>query len=237
MSNENPADKESIGNDRDAQTETENDATGLDSIETTEVDGEAMVPLSQVKELVHNELTEFIDIQSDDDNPAVEDIWIAGQPFGKIINSNRETAKSAEKQARAARSSDSEPTGNDAENGSGDDLLPIERLLRGEDDDWYVNSATESVERAKELYRHFQEWSSNTQKGRVIKTGGGKRGTATLQTLLNTVLDEPEISWKQVYRACQKLEEWTKGAIQYIDHRRHGKMLVMDGRASSAGSG
>lgn len=206
-------------------------------VEITEIDGEMMVPANQVKQLVRNELTQFIEIRGNEDSPGLEDIWLAGQPLGKIVESNRQTAKSAEKQARAAGSSASKPTDKDGESGSSNGLLPIERLVRGEDrDDWYAGNATESVERAKELYRHFRDWSSNTQKGRVIKTSGGKRGTATLKTLLNTVLDEPEISWKQVYRACQKLEEWTKGAIQFTDRRRHGKMLV-DGRASSAASG
>lgn len=230
MSNENAADKESIGNDRDAQTET------VTLREYAELQQELHEVKEAVQDLKESKAKDLIDLQSDTKNPGLEDVWVAGQPLGKIIESNRKTAKSAEKLAREAGSSEDNPKGNDAENGSGNDLLPIERLLRGEDDDWYVNSATESVERAKELYRHFREWSSSTQKGRVIKTSGGKRGTATLKTLLNTALDGPDISWKQVYRACQKLEEWTKGAIQFTDHRRHGKMLV-DGRASSAGSG
>jgi hypothetical protein len=215
----------------------------LGSIRTEERDGETVIPddeedklLTKLADKVAEKRGTEVEVRSESENPAVEDIWIAGQPLGKIINGNRETAKSAEKQARATGCSGSEPKGNDGENVSDDDLLPIERLLRGEDrDDWHAGNATESVERAKKLFRHFREWSSNTQKGRVIKTSGGKRGTATLKNLLNTVLDGPEISWKQVYRACHKLEEWTKGAIQFTDHRRHGKMLVMDERASSVG--
>jgi hypothetical protein len=247
MTNENPAGKESTGNDRDAQSETESETTELNSVETTEVNGEQMVPLSEVEQVVEKtvaerldeELDNLIDIRSDSETPAVEDIWIAGQPFGKIVNGNRETAKSAEKQARVAGSSNSESTGNDGENGSDDGLLPIERLLRGEDEDWYAGMATESVDRAKELFRHFEDWSSKTPKGRVIKTSGGKRGTFSLKDLLNAVLDEPTISWKQVYRACEKLDEWTKGAIEFIDHGRHGKILVMngDGPSSSVAKG
>lgn len=200
----------------------------------------------QIQQLQDSKAEEVLEIRGDEENPSVGDIWIAGQPIGKIVNGNRNMAKSAEKQARAAESSDSEPTDNNDDNGADDDLLPIERLLRGENrDDWYVGNATESVERAKELFRHFQNWSSTTQKGRVIKTSGGKRGTATLKLLLNTALDGPKLSWKQVYRACQKLEKWTNGTIQFIDHRRHGKMLVMNKprrkhereRASSVGTG
>ena len=217
----------------------------LDSIRTEERNGETVIPdeeedklLTKLADKVAEKMGTEVEVRSEKENPGLKDIWLAGQPLGKIVESNRKTAKSAENQARAAGSSASEPTGNDDETGSGDDLLPIERLLRGEDrDDWYAGNATESVERAKELFRHFREWSSNTQKGRVIKTSSGKRGTATLKTLLNTVLDEPEISWKQVYRACHKLEEWTKRTIKFTDHRRHGKMLVMSERASSAGSG
>jgi hypothetical protein len=217
----------------------------LGSIRTEERNGETVIPddeedklLTELADKLAEKMSNEVEVRSEKENPGLEDIWLAGQPLGKIVEANRQTAKSAEKQARAVGSSASEPTGNDAETGSGGDLLPIERLLRGEDrDDWYAGNATMSVERAKELFRHFREWSSNTQKGRVIKTSGGKRGTATLKTLLNTVLDGPDISWKQVYRACHKLEEWTKGAIQFTNHRRHGKMLVLDGRASSVANG
>jgi hypothetical protein len=218
MSNENPADKESIGTDRDAQTETENEATGLDSIETTEVDGEAMVPLSQVKELVHDELTEFIDIQSDDDNPAVEDIWIAGQPFGKIINSNRETAKSAEEQARAARSSDAEPTGNDAENGSGDnEITTLERIADDDQDNPAGVRVTPSVTRAASVMKHWFDWSKKARKGRNIKGG--------LKKLIETATGE-SLAWRQVYRACKRVESLTKGKIVFFKHDRHGWMLL-----------
>lgn len=247
MSNENPAGKESTGNERDlAQTETNSETARLNSVETTEVNGQQMIPLSEVEQVVEMTVAErldeefgtLIDVRSDSENPGVEDIWIAGQPFGKIIEGNRKLANSAQKDARAAGSSDSEPTDNGGENGSGDGLLPIQRLLRGENrDDWYVGKATESVERAKELFRHFEDWSSKTPKGRVVKTSGGKRGTSTLKNLLNAVLDGPEISWKQVYRCCRKLEEWTKGTIQFKDHGRHGKILVMDGPSSSVATG
>jgi hypothetical protein len=66
----------------------------------------------------------------------------------------------------------------------GETMLPIEQLSEyGEDSDIArVRGVTESVERAVEIFEHFNEWSSQAPSGRVIKSN--------LRTLLSTALGE-----------------------------------------------
>jgi len=107
-------------------------------------------------------------------------------------------------------------------------MLPIERLARIEDSpdasSTIMADVTPSVERAVVLFDQFRSWSEKAPAGRVIRSG--------LKRLLSTATDE-QLAWKQVYRACRKLEEWSKGAIQFKEHDRHGWILVADERASS----
>ena len=107
-------------------------------------------------------------------------------------------------------------------------MLPIEQLSEyGEDSDIArVGGVTESVERAVEIFGHFREWSKKAPSGRVIRSN--------LRNLLSTALGE-RIAWRQVYRACEKLEEWSKGAIQFRKTRRHGWILVEDRSSSVTG--
>ena len=87
---------------------------------------------------------------------------------------------------------------------------------------------TASVERATVLFENFREWSKKAPAGRVIRDN--------LRNLLSTATGE-RLAWRQVYRACEKLEEWSKGAIQFKQHDRHGWMLIADGQASSVRTG
>jgi len=113
-----------------------------------------------------------------------------------------------------------------------DDMLPIERLARMEDDedkrDGVMADVTASVERATVLFENFRDWSKKAPAGRVIRDN--------LRNLLSTATGE-RLAWRQVYRACEKLEEWSKGAIQFKQHDRHGWMLIADGQASSVRTG
>ena len=107
-------------------------------------------------------------------------------------------------------------------------MLPIEQLAQYGDDSnlAQVGGVTESVERAVEIFEHFREWSKKAPSGRVIRSN--------LRNLLSTALGE-RIAWRQVYRACEKLEEWSKGAIQFRKTRRHGWILVEDRSSSVTG--
>ena len=132
-----------------------------------------------------------------------------------------------------ARFEEETPTPDEPETGSQDsELLPIERIARlkessGEPESNPFADTTPSVDRAVAIYQHFREWSSKAKAGRVIRDN--------LKKLLNTATGE-SLAWKQVYRACEKLEEYSKGNIEFIQHDRHGWMLV-SGRSSSVGAG
>lgn len=141
-----------------------------------------------------------------------------------------EKDKATIRQKVAAAVAESERSDDDGEEDEAESMLPIERLAKFGEDHTVIGDVTASVKRATTIFTHFREWSVKTPSGRVIKEN--------LKTLLNTALDET-ITWKQVYRACKKLETWSKGAIQFEKHRRHGWMLVAnsDWRASSAATG
>ncbi|WP_233554044.1 hypothetical protein [Halococcus sp. IIIV-5B] len=126
-----------------------------------------------------------------------------------------------------ARLSDSEPQGKSGEGGSQNDMTPIERVSKADEhDDATMGHVTASVERAVSIFDHFEEWSSKAPKGRVI--------TGNLRNLLTTATGE-SLAWKQVYRACRKLEEWSKGRIAFEKTRRHGWILVEQSSSVSGG--
>jgi uncharacterized protein YjiS (DUF1127 family) len=95
-------------------------------------------------------------------------------------------------------------------------MIPIERVAKMETEDTGIDM-TPSIERAVSIFDHWKEWSDKTPKGRVLKSG--------LKNLLRTATGE-SLAWRQVYRAAEALEELSKGQIEFIDHSRHGKMLI-----------
>ncbi len=99
----------------------------------------------------------------------------------------------------------------------GEDYTPIERLsVLGEDAlDEHV---TASDRRAVALFEHWKEWSTNTPQGNLLKTSD------SLKSLLSTATDE-HLAWKQVYRACRRVMQLSKGRITFFQHDKHGWML------------
>lgn len=185
--------------------------------------------LQDIKEEVYSkildEIGSLIEIRADSvENAGITDIWIAGQPLGKVIEGNREKCATVEKQieetltGEAADGSIEEETDETREDLEQErELLPIERLERFGEDHVALANVTASVDRARTLFAHFREWASKTPAGRVIKSN--------LRALLSTAC-ETSLSWKQIYRACEKLEEWSKGAIEFKKTDRHGWILV-----------
>lgn len=214
MTQENAAGYESTGDDRDeAQIET----IEVPKAEYERQQQQLSTLEEEVRDLKEGKAEELIEIRSTSENPGLEDIWLAGQPLGKIVESNRKTAKSAEKQARAAGSSDSEPTGNGDENGSTNDETTLERIADDEQDNPAGVQIGPSVDRAAQIMKHWFDWSDKGRDNRNIRSG--------LRKLLETATEE-QLEWQQVYRACRKVEELTKGKIQFFKDDRHGWMLL-----------
>ena len=94
---------------------------------------------------------------------------------------------------------------------------PLERLLDAPQES--AIRITESVTRALSIAGHYKQWSNNRSAGHVIIDG--------LKDLLSTAMGE-QLAWKQVHRACHKLDELTHGKIQFTDHHRHGRILVVE---------
>ena len=122
--------------------------------------------------------------------------------------------------------------GSSGSNGGGDtdetamqqlDMTPIERVSKMDTEDTGIDM-TPSIERAVAIFNHWEEWSDKTPKGRVLKSD--------LKTLLRTATDE-QLAWRQAYRAAEALEELSKGRIEFINHSRHGKMLIESQSARS----
>ena len=121
------------------------------------------------------------------------------------------------------------------ESSAGDEsTTPMERLLAlGEQG--VMADVTASVRRAKAIAQYFGQWASKAPKGLIIRDN--------LKSLLQTATSE-RLAWKQVYRACQALEKFTKGLIEFKRTTRHGWVLIAEpavvdrfGRASSASGG
>ena len=128
----------------------------------------------------------------------------------------RQDVHEAIEKAEGATSTDDTP--GDDPSTKDDAVTPMERLLTlGEQG--VMADITASVKRAKAIAEHFGQWASKTPKGLVVKDN--------LKSLLQTATGE-KLAWKQVYRACRALEEFTKGQIRFEKHRRHGWMLIAE---------
>ena len=120
-----------------------------------------------------------------------------------------------------SRLSDDGPQGESTE-----DTTPLEDIADDEKEDPPGVQVGPSVTRAAAIMSHWDQWSSKAPKGRVI--------TGNLRNLLTTATGE-SLAWKQVYRACRKLEEWSKGRITFQKTRRHGWILVEQSSSVSGG--
>lgn len=95
-------------------------------------------------------------------------------------------------------------------------MLPIERIRRLGAENTEIE-ITPSIERAVTIFEHWPEWASKTRKGLVLKKNQ--------KTLLRTATDE-NLTWRQVYRACNALQQLSKQQIIFRKHNKHGWMLV-----------
>jgi chromosome segregation ATPase len=147
----------------------------------------------------------------------VGDTHIEEPPSTLELHEERLDALSDSMDRLRTGSMDTEPGVNDGESTVYRPETDLERLLDNPDRSGI--RITESVSRALTIAGQFERWADTVSAGRVI--------TEDLKTLVNTALDD-HLSWKQVHRACHKLEALTNGHIEFRTDQRHGRVLVME---------
>lgn len=83
-----------------------------------------------------------------------------------------------------------------------------------------------SLVRASVAFEKFDQWSEYTPQGRVINS-------SNLRTVLSEALDT-NLEWSQVYRVMEAFDEATQPEYEYLDHNRHGKILIRHNDATQA---
>lgn len=103
-----------------------------------------------------------------------------------------------------------------------DELVPME-VVNLLDLDELVNTqrSKETIERATTIFENLPDWGERTPKGRVLRMDDHN-----VKNLVEAELDT-SLEWKQVHRACEVVESFTKGACTYIRRERHGRVLCL----------
>lgn len=151
------------------------------------------------------------------DGKHMENLWIDDVPVGKAVENVR--GRVDDVQSEVEEIHDGGVAEEDStQNSLDEDASPIERLDRNED---LAESASDV--RALSIYRHIDEWSRKTPNGRIIRTG-----QENLKNLLDASLPDDDVSsWKQVYRACEALEDLSDGHVDFREVNG-SKALVID---------
>jgi hypothetical protein len=164
---------------------------------------------------------ELIEVRTDDEDPTLEDVWIAGLPFGNIIDAIEtkvsglsEVEERIDDLEARASSQPAESAESDEQDGS---ITPMERVLRA-GEAGVLGHVTASVKRAKAIAEHFGQWAKKGSKNELVVR-------ENLRTLLRTATGE-DLAWKQVYRAGHALAKLSKGAIAFKKTRKYGWILV-----------
>ena len=169
----------------------------------------------EVRDIVREEVSKLIEVRGvDPEDATLDDVWIAGQPLGKIIEGLTKKVKNTNSTSKSAKS-ESEP-----------ERTPLERIADEDSSNPVGVQITSSVDRAAAIMRNWTQWSKKGPKGRNIRNG--------LKPLIETELDEDDLAWNQVYRACKKVEHLTNGKIVFTKHSRHGWMLLQPSSAEGA---
>lgn len=149
--------------------------------------------------------------------------------YREAVSKKFDSVKNEIQQVRESESSDHNPKGENDETTTQNGETTLERIADDNQDDPAGVQIGPSVDRAAAVMRNWEHWSNKAPKGRNIREG--------LKTLLETATGET-LAWRQVYRACKKIEQLTKGKIVFTKTNKHGWMLLQPNeRASSAGSG
>lgn len=140
--------------------------------------------------------------------------------YREAMSKKLEGLKSELTEVRSTESGTSDPQGESTET-----TTPLEDIADDEKEDPPGVQVGPSVTRAAAIMSNWETWSKQAPKGRTIRDG--------LKQLIETATGE-SLAWKQVYRACRKVEQLTKGKIVLARTKRHGNVLL---QPSSAGGG
>ena len=169
----------------------------------------------EVRDIVREEVSKLIEVRGvEPEDATLDDVWIAGQPLGKIIEGLTKKVK------------DTQSTNESTESEAEPERTPLERIADEDDSNPVGIQITSSVDRAAAIMRNWTQWSKKGPKGRNIRDG--------LKPLIETELDEDDLAWNQIYRACKKVEHLTNGKIVFTKHSRHGWMLLQPSSAEGA---
>jgi len=146
------------------------------------------------------------------DGRKIKNLWIDDVPVGNAIATRKEEIEQLEADFEEVIP---EETLEDPSESIDDAWTLAEKAIAIGPEE-FLDSASEK--RAVTILESYSEWSSMAQAGRVICTRSDK-----LKKLLEAERGE-SLAWKQVYRACEKLEILTDGHVEWDSEQ---KILVL----------
>ena len=217
MSINTPREYKSLFEPADAQTETDDDT------ETNDTDTETVeIPLEEYEKVAA--LQEIIDIKADSlDDADIDDIWIAGFPLGKLVDSantrsRRNNAKIEEIESNGAEdggSSDAEGGVNDGETSGQRRKSGIEQVC-GLPDEMARKQLTKNIQRARYIALRIKSFGQR----------GAYDGIYLKSDQIRRILDDYDDSGhtETVSRVMSVLEEFADGesvSSKILDGTKH----------------
>ena len=148
----------------DLEAVIEEQADRIDDLEKRKGDAEA-------KDGAGDERGDPIEIRTDDENPTLKDIWIAGLPFGKIIDKVEAKVNGFDKIEERINDLEGEAgaAGNDRSGSQEDGRSPLAQLI-----DLSAEKASEVLsenqERGRRVAQRARELGTNTPEGLVVRS-------------------------------------------------------------------
>lgn len=165
--------------------------------------------------------SDIIDIQSDDGNPVLGDIWVAGIPVGKIIQNARKKSDDAH-----SRIDDTEETHNqDPDPGCEPDKdnsrTPMEQIT-ALPYDMARNQLKKVHQRAKHVMMEADTWGDRTRKGIVLDSG-------TIRKILtSSELVDGRAHTQTVSRVMDEMEKLGKKKVSLVMKRGKRRVALDD---------
>ena len=112
---------------------------------------------------IRRDIHDLVEIKTDAENPGLRDIWIAGQPLGKIVDDVHHQVNRGPGHEPSARDNDNNDLGDD------DDRSPLARLI-----DVPAERAKEFLSanqiRGRKIAQRAREIGTNTPEGLVVRS-------------------------------------------------------------------